>query len=331
MARWYAAHGRCDACSPTLSRRGASFLTLAAIVGPTAAGKSEIAESVARRFHATIISVDSMQVYRGMDIGTAKPDARIRTWVDYRMVDVCDPGDDFTVHEFQRAARRHIEELATQYRRVIIAGGSGLHFRAVVDPLTFPPRDVALRKLLEEQPLGSLTGELITADPDAGALIDMENPRRVIRAVEIFRLTGQTPTGRASTPEASQVRAYESLYPMAAFGIDALDASPQRVTTRLNTMIESGLIAEVEALAPKLGTSASQAVGYRGFARMIAGEISREDAIADTIRATNGLVKRQRTYFRRDPRIEWIPWHDAQAQRVEHAVNLIGKKMQWIS
>jgi len=286
---------------------------------------------VARRFHATIISVDSMQVYRGMDIGTAKPDRSVRAWVDYRMVDVCDPGDDFTVHEFQRVARRHVEELATQYRRVIVAGGSGLHFRAVVDPLTFAPTDVALRKALEERPIESLTEELTAADPDAGALIDMENPRRVIRAVEILRLTGQTPAGRAGTSEASQVRAYEPLYPMAAFGIDALDASPQRVTTRLDTMIESGFIAEVEAVAPTLGTSASQAVGYRDFARMIAGEISREDAITDTIRATNGLVKRQRTFFRRDPRIEWIPWHDDQTERVERAVNLIGKKMQWIS
>jgi len=247
------------------------------------------------------------------------------------MVDICDPGDEFTVHEFQREARRHIEELATQHRRVVIAGGSGLHFRAVVDPLTFAPTDAVLRKELEEQTLESLTQELIAADPDAGAFIDMENPRRVIRAVEILRLAGETPTRRAATPEASKVRAYESLHPITAFGIDALDASPERVRRRLDAMIESGFIAEVEALAPSLGTSASQAVGYRSFARMIAGEISREDAITDTIRATNGLVKRQRTYFRRDPRIEWIPWHDDQAERIERAVNLIGKKMQWIS
>ena len=286
---------------------------------------------MARRFHATIISVDSMQVYKGMDIGTAKPNASVRASVDYRMVDIRDPGGDFTVREFQRVARRHIEELATQYRRVVIAGGSGLHFRAVVDPLTFAPTDAVVRKDLEEQTLESLTQELIAADPDAGGLIDMENPRRVIRAVEILRLTGETPTTRAGTPEASKVRGYEPLYPIAAFGIDALDTSPQRVVARLDTMIESGFVAEVEALAPTLGASASQAVGYRSFARMIAGEISREDAITDTIRATNGLVKRQRTYFRRDPRIEWISWHDDQAERVERAVNLIGKKMQWIS
>lgn len=266
-----------------------------------------------------------------MDIGTAKPSRSVRAWVDYRMVDLCDPGDEFSVHEFQRVARRHIEELATQYRRVVIAGGSGLHFRAVVDPLTFAPTDAVVRKELEEQTLESLTQELIAADPDAGALVDMENPRRVIRAVEILRLAGETPTMRAGTPEASKVRAYEPLYPIAAFGIDALDASPQRVARRLDAMIESGFIAEVEALAPTLGTSASQAVGYRSFARMMGGEISREDAITDTIRATNGLVKRQRTYFRRDPRIEWIPWHDDQVERVERAVNLIGKKMQWIS
>jgi tRNA dimethylallyltransferase len=272
-----------------------------------------------------------MQVYRGMDVGTAKPTRSTRTWVDYRMVDVCDHGDEFTVQEFQRAARRHIEELATQYRRVVIAGGSGLHFRAVVDPLTFAPTDATLRKELEEQRLESLTQELLEADPDAAAVIDMENPRRVVRAVEIFRIAGQTPTMRASTPEASLVRSYQSLHPMSAFGIDALDASPQRVTTRLDAMIESGFIAEVEALAQSLGTSASRAVGYREFAGMIAGEISREEAITGTIRATNGLVKRQRTFFRRDPRIEWIPWHDDQSERVERAVRLIGEKMRWTS
>jgi tRNA dimethylallyltransferase len=272
-----------------------------------------------------------MQVYRGMDIGTAKPERDVRARVDYRMVDICEPIEDFTVHDFQRTARRHIEELATQYRRVVVAGGSGLHFRAVVDPMTFAPTDAALRSELETLSLQSLIQELHTADPGAVDRVDIANRRRVVRAVEIIRLTGETPTRRASKPEASKVRAYESLYPLTAFGVDAREESAQRVSTRLNTMVEAGFIDEVRALAPTLGTSASHAVGYREFAALLRGEISREEAIADTIRATNGLVKRQRTFFRRDPRIEWIPWHDDRAERVERAVNHIGEAMQWSS
>ena len=272
-----------------------------------------------------------MQVYRGMDIGTAKPDKAVRAWVDYRMIDVCDPSEEFTVHDFQRVARRHIEELATQYRRVVIAGGSGLHFRATVDPMTFAPTDAALRAMLEEQPLKALVDELRMADPRAEHIVDMANPRRVVRAVEILRLTGATPNRRANTPEAARLREYEPLYPVNAFGIDALNVSARRVAHRLDAMIEAGFIDEVSGLAATLGTSASRAVGYRQFLRMIGGEISRDEAIADTMRATLGLVKRQRTFFRRDPRIEWIPWHDDPTERIEGAVEHIGEKMQWTS
>jgi tRNA dimethylallyltransferase len=272
-----------------------------------------------------------MQVYRGMDIGTAKPDKDVRAWVDYRMIDVCDPGKDFTVHEFQSAARRHIEELATQHRRVIVEGGSGLHFRAVVDPMTFAPTDSALRATLEERSLESLVEELLAGDGDANTIIDIANPRRVVRAVEIMRLTGETPSMRASKPEAKLVRSYRPLYEMEAFGIDSLDASEARVARRLDVMIDLGFVEEVEMLHSSLGTSASKAVGYREFARLASGMISRYAAIADTIRDTNVLVKRQRTFFRRDPRIEWIPWHNDRTERIERAVDHIGRKMQWTS
>ena len=266
-----------------------------------------------------------------MDIGTAKPDADVRARVDYRMVDVCDASDDFTVHGFQQAARRHIEELATQHRRVIVAGGSGLHYRAVVDPMTFAPTDTGLRAALEEESLGTLVEELLVADTGASDVVDTANHRRVVRAVEILRLTGETPTARANTPEAALVRTYEPLYPMRGFGMDPIEASPQRVASRLKMMIEAGFIDEVEAIAPSLGTSASQAVGYRQFSRMLVGDVTRDEAITDTMRATNGLVKRQRTFFRRDPRIEWMPWHHDRAERVERAVDHIGEKMQWTS
>ncbi len=272
-----------------------------------------------------------MQVYRGMDIGTAKPGSDVRTWVDYRMVDVCDPEDDFTVHDFQRAARRNMEELATQNRRVVIAGGSGLHFRAVVDPMTFAPTDPELRAELEAMPIDELVRELLTADPNAQDVVDMANPRRVVRALEIVRLTGRTPSQRASTSEASLVRSYTALHPFAAIGVDAFGASSQRIERRLSGMLDAGFIDEVKGLHSHLGPAASQAVGYRQFARVIAGEITRDEAIADTLRATHGLVKRQRTFFRKDPRIEWLVWEDDAARRVEEAVVHIGERMQWNS
>ena len=266
-----------------------------------------------------------------MDIGTAKPSRDVRALVDYRMVDICEASNDFTVHEFQRGARRHIEELATQFRRVVIAGGSGLHFRAVVDPMTFAPTNAELRAELEARTLESLVEELLLADPDAAGLVDMANPRRVVRAVEVILLTGETPTVRANKPEASQLRSYEPRYPVTAFGVDAADASQRRIALRLNAMIEAGFIDEVETIAPTLGTLASHAVGYREFSRMVSGEISREEAISDTIRATNGLVKRQRTFFRKDPRVEWMSWHDDERERIERAVDHIGERMQWTS
>jgi tRNA dimethylallyltransferase len=300
-------------------------------VGPTAAGKSAIAEAVARRFHATIISVDSMQVYRGMDIGTAKAPVEVRTWADYRMIDVCDPIDDFTVHTFQRMARRHLEELATQYRRAIIVGGSGLHFRAVVDPMTMAPTDAVVRSELEEQSLGNLVNDLAVADPDAGKHVDLANRRRVVRALETYRLTGETPSRRASSFEAGQVRRYEPMYPFQAIGIDAGTESKRRVEARLAAMMDEGFLAEVVGLDGHLGTSASQAVGYRELTRMAGGEIRLDQAIADTLRATNALVKRQRTFFRRDPRVEWLDWHHDEQVRIESAADRVGEKMQWTS
>jgi tRNA dimethylallyltransferase len=228
-------------------------------------------------------------------------------------------------------ARRHIEELATQHRRVIIAGGSGLHFRAVVDPMTFAPTDPDLRRELAARSPDSLVAELAATDSDARLHVDLANQRRVIRALEIVRLTGRTPSQRASSFEAGQIRRYESLYAFRAIGIDAGEISRQRVETRLNHMVDAGFLDEVARLRATLGTSAANAVGYRELARVVGGEVDLEDAITDTLRATNALVKRQRTFFRRDPRIDWLAWHDDAEGRIELAVNWIEEKMQWTS
>ncbi|GMR02485.1 MAG: tRNA (adenosine(37)-N6)-dimethylallyltransferase MiaA [Acidimicrobiia bacterium] len=278
-----------------------------------------------------ILSVDSMQVYRGMDIGTAKPDAETRERIDYRMLDICDPSQDLSVQRFQKLAREHIAEILAADGRVIIVGGSGLHFRAVVDPMTFAPTDPTLREDLEAMSLLELREVLVAADATAGDHVDLANPRRVVRAVEVWKMTGQTPTQRSMSPEANALRRYESYLPFRALGVDAGESSRMLIETRLARMLDAGFMAEVANLEGRLGTAAARAVGYREFLGAVRGEVTVKDAFADTLRSTNALVKRQRTFFRRDPRIEWLTWQDDDRRRVRTAVDGIGETMQWTS
>jgi tRNA dimethylallyltransferase len=258
---------------------------------------------VARRSGALILSVDSMQVYRGMDIGTAKPTVDDRRAVPHAMIDLADPDEEYSVARFQREARRRMAGWAGP---VVIVGGSGLHFRAVVDPLEFPPTDGVLRAELEAAPPAVLVAELERADPDAGQLVDLGNPRRVIRAVEILRLTGRTPSRRARSEEAESVRTYRSVVPLAVIGLDPGEEVAWRVRRRLSAMRRQGFLAEVESLADRLGRTACQAVGYRQLLDVVRGRTDLERGFASAERATMMLAKRQRTYFRRDPRIHWL-------------------------
>lgn len=275
------------------------------MLGPTAAGKSAVALALAERLDAVILSVDSMQVYRGMDIGTAKPSAAERERVTHHMIDLADPDEEFTVARFQRQAR---EVIAATERPVIVAGGSGLHFRAVVDPMRFPPQDEAVRARLEGLDADEARRRLLGVDPAAGELVDLANPRRVVRALEVWELTGATPSARAATPEAADLRAYRPELPVRAVGIDPGPALPARVQWRLADMREAGLLEEVRGLAPRLGRTAAQAVGYRQLLPVVAGERPVDEGFAAAESATLALARRQRTFFRRDPRIRWIPW-----------------------
>ncbi len=272
-----------------------------------------------------------MQVYVGMDIGTAKPDSETRRRFDYRMLDVCEPSENMSVQRFQDLARGHVAEIMSEGKRVVISGGSGLHFRAVVDPMTFAPTDPDVREQLESMDGEELRSLLLAADPTAGDHVDVANPRRVVRAVEVWRLTGQTPSYRAMTREAAAVRRYEPLVPFKGFGVDAGTMLAGRAANRLHTMVEGGFVDEVEGLRGRLGTNAAQAVGYMEFLRAVDGEISMDDAFNGAIRSTKRLVKAQRTFFRRDPRIVWLTWQDDEAVRIQSAVERIGEVMQWTS
>lgn len=273
-----------------------------ALLGPTASGKSDVALAIAEARDIPIISVDSMQIYRGLDIGTAKPTAAEQALVRHHMIDVVEPELEYSVAEFQREARRLIAEEA----EVLIVGGSGLHFRSIVDPLTFPPTDAGLRKELEAMP--DPVGALVGADPGAGEVVDLANPRRVVRALEILHLTGMTPSARHSDEGRRLFEGYVSQYPFTAVGLDGGPALGDLIRKRVQSMKDAGWWEEVEGLGGRLGRTASGAVGYGELREAQLGLRDIDKVWEEISAATHRLAKRQRTYFRRDPRVRWIPW-----------------------
>lgn len=297
------------------------------MLGPTAAGKSAVAMLIAERIGAEIVSVDSMQVYRGMDIGTAKASINDRGRVPHHMIDVVDPSQPYSVAEFRAEAASSTADVAGP---LLIVGGSGLHFRSLVDPFEFAPADTDVRAELAGLATEDLVGELLDADPAAGSHVDMANRRRVERAVEILRITGMTPTRRATTRRAAAVRSYQPERPLVAVGLDPGPVLRERVKRRFSRMTESGLSAEVEALLPHWGATASQAVGYREMARVVSGEWVLEEGIKRAVDATTSLARRQRTYFRRDPRIDWLEWDDDPRPLAERALHRF-REAEWIS
>ena len=298
------------------------------MLGPTASGKSSLAMALAERLGAEIVSVDSMQVYRGMDIGTAKPGPEDMARVRHHLIDTVDPAQAYSVAEFQAAGRSALDDISARARTAVICGGSGLHFRALVDPLEFPPTDAAVRESLEQEPFEDLVAELVAADPGAAKQVDMGNPRRVLRAVEVHRLTGRTPTVRSRSAEATAVKEYRAAVPFTAMGVDPGDLLPARIERRLDAMLDAGWLDEVRGLAGSLGPTAAVAVGYRELLQV---EDDVTTARTSVLNATLALAKRQRTFFRRDPRIAWLPWDDQADVRVERAVAALREAGAWTS
>ncbi len=266
-----------------------------------------------------------------MDIGTAKPDPATRRRVPHHMIDLVDPADDFTAAEFQTRGRRTLADLRKRGVRAILAGGSGLHFRALVDPMSFAPRDDDVKEQLEASSHDELVQELTAADPAASAHVDLANPRRVMRSVEVLRAAGVTPSERAYTAEHDALLRYEPLLPVVALGVDPGDALALRVDTRLAGMLAAGLLAEVAGLRSRMGRTASQAVGYKELMPVVEGRLELGDGVAATRAATLALAKRQRTYFRRDPRIRWIPWHHDASVRIDRAGAVLEQETGWSS
>jgi tRNA dimethylallyltransferase len=277
-----------------------------------------VAVRLAEHFDGEIVSVDSMQVYRGMDIGTAKPTMLERRGIRHHLVDVAEPEEEFSVANFRRLGR---EVLAGAEAPVmIITGGSGLHFRALVDPMSFAPTDGPLRAELERRDAEGLVEELLSADPEAGAHVDLANRRRVVRAIEILLLTGETPSSRSQSARAEDVRRYVPEIDFEAVGVDPGGDLEERVDQRLASMRRGGLVDEVRSLSPRLGRTARNAVGYREILDALAGDISVDAAFDRAAANTKKLARRQRTWFQRDPRIRWTPWIEDIEQRTKRIV-----------
>jgi len=289
-----------------------------------------VALVLAEEAGADIVSVDSMQVYRRMDIGTAKPDAAAQARVRHHLIDLADPGADFTVADYQAAGVDTLDRLAAASRMALLVGGSGLHFRALVDPVTPAPTDAAVRADLEAAPPDMLVAELLDRDPGAGAFVDLANPRRVLRAVEILRLTGASPSRRAAATERRDLEGYLAVRPFVAVGFDPGDGLAGRIDRRLRAMIDAGLVDEVARLQHRLGRTARHAVGYRQLRGVADGTVPLAAGVAAARRATVGLARRQRTFFRRDPRIRWLPWHDDASVRAQRA-RTVFEELSWIS
>lgn len=278
------------------------------ICGATATGKSDLAVSLAHEIDAEIINADSMQLYRGMDIGTAKLTVEERGGIEHHLLDELEVTDDATVAWYQEKARQTISAIHSRGKSAVIVGGTGLYIKAILDDLNFPDTDPQIRERLnaqvEELGVATLYARLAELDPAAAAAIDIQNVRRVIRALEVIEITGQPFT--ANLP-----REDSSIYPDAMqFGL-VMDREKlkDRIDTRVDLMWQKGLVAEVDLLITKgitQATTARRALGYAQVIAMRTGEINEDLAKEDTKRATRQYARRQETWFSRDPRIQWI-------------------------
>ena len=280
------------------------------LAGPTAVGKSALALALAEAVGGEIISVDSMMVYRGLDIGTAKPSPAERARVPHHLIDVCELHEAFDAARFIRLAQTAVEEIGARGRTAIFCGGTGLYFKAFLEGLgEAPATDPALRTELEAAPLSTLLQELRERDPAAYETIDRQNPRRVVRAVEVIRLTGR--------PFSAQKSAWG--------GVGAKAAVPgrlfcltrktpdlhERIDSRVDTMFAQGLVAETEQLLRRgllENKFALQAIGYRQVTEHLRGEHSLKETLELVKIRTRQYAKRQLTWFRRHGNGEWIEW-----------------------
>ncbi len=280
---------------------------LIAVIGPTASGKSDLAIQIAQEVgNCEIVGADAMQLYRGMDIGTAKLLPPEQQGIKHHLLDVVEPTEDVSAVQYRELFDSAVSEIRDTGGQPIVAGGSTLYLAAALDEMHFAPTDPQVRKKLEMQAeeLGNLGMHALLKgkDPAAAAKIPASNLRRVIRALEVVEISGKS--FAASLPEPTYRQ------PTRQIGIQVeRDMLRERIELRVRRMWESGLVAEVESLLsrhPKLSKTAKVAIGYQQAAAQLAGELSEDQAIAETIQLTQRYAKKQMTWFRRDKRIHWV-------------------------
>lgn len=302
------------------------------LVGPTASGKTAVAIELARLLgDAEVVSVDSMQVYRRMDIGTGKATAEERAAVSHHLLDIAEPSDDFSVGWFRDAAAEVLADLADRAQRPLFVGGTGLYHRVVVDGLDVPGDFPEIRRRLEQE-VGTegapaLHRRLVDADPEAAARCEPTNTRRIVRALEVIE-----GTGRRFSAFGPGLEAYApSPHLMVGLRVDRAEMGP-RITARVDRMMADGFLDEVRAVAAEpagLSRTARQALGYRELLAHLDGATTLDAAVADTILRTRQFAVRQDRWFRRDPRIEWFdaprPGPDGPAETRSLARRIAGR------
>ncbi len=293
------------------------------ICGATATGKSDIAIEVAQEIGAEVINADSMQLYRGMDIGTAKLTVEERKGIPHHLLDILDVSEDSTVAWYQEQARAAITEIHSRGKDAVIVGGTGLYIKAILDDLNFPDTDPEVRAKLEaelaEFGAAALFTRLEELDPAAALAIDRANTRRVIRALEVIEITGLPFTANLPREDSSR-------YPDALqFGL-VMDREHlrERIDQRVDRMWDAGFVDEVDRLIIQgigNGSTAQRALGYAQIIAMRSGTMTEEEAKEDTKRASRQYARRQETWFSRDARIQWVAQHQPRLETILQKIN----------
>lgn len=303
-----------------------SKIKVLAVVGPTASGKTALSLSLAEALDGEIISCDSMQIYRDMNIGTAKPSMTERRGIPHHLFDICSPEDEFSCADYIAYAEKAIADVVSRGKTPIFCGGTGLYLSSVLRGGNLSPNiPCRIRESLEKRSPDENWEELIKIDPEAASLTHKNNVKRVIRALEIYHGTGKTKTewDKLSLE-------VESPYDALIFGLDyrSRDTLYERINKRVDTMMDEGLEAEVREVAPRLGKTASQAIGYKELIMYINGELPYGDAVELLKKNTRNYAKRQLTWFRRDPSVIWsYPDENGTDAIFENIVNIAKKHL----